>query len=661
MNRGKHPEEPLPAGALFPFSAVVGQTELQLALLLNALDPAIGGVLLRGQKGSGKTTLARGLAHLLGDSAPFVELPVGASEDRLVGTVDLRAVLSDGVRRFVPGLLAAADGGVLYVDEVNLLPDHLVDVLLDVAVSGVNRIEREGISHTHPSRFVLLGSMNPEEGDLRPQLLDRFGLSVDVVSPDDPALRAEAVRRRLEFDANPEVFTARWHDAEQELRHRLESSSPAHLESGIVEAVSELCSRMGAEGLRADLVCCRAAAALAGWEGREVVDPEDVRRVAPMALAHRARRSPFENHGVDREALIEAMDQALGRPREDETRSHGYDGASNRDALDVDTIRGDEAPECSSHRSRSEAGRPGSGAGQPGSGAGQSDLPRGTREPGGGQSVPPAPVGRAGPPPMIGYSVRNPSDATSAPGRRSTSIGTRGRLIGSRVPEGNPGSIALSATFEAAAARGRRIGAPVIEEDLREAVHEEKVANLVVLALDASGSMGVERRMSTAKGVILSLLLDAYQRRDRVALVAFKGDGAEVVLRPTGSIEVARERLAALASGGRTPLADGLRTALDVARSTKEGAYRPLLVVVSDGRATFAPPGTDPVQASLDVAAAVKRAGVASLVVDAEDGPVTLGLAASLAQVMGARYVPVGYMRPDRLAEVVRSALVSQA
>src|SRR5204863_5742646 len=207
--------------AAFPFSAVVGHDDAKLALLLAAIDPAIGGVLLRGQKGSAKTTLARGLAALLPGNAPFVDLPLGATEDRLMGTLDLGAVLTGEGRRFEPGLLAAAHGGVLYVDEVNLLPDHLVDVLLDVAASGVNRVEREGISHQHASRFVLIGSMNPEEGELRPQLLDRFGLAVDVAASEDADERAVAVERRLEFDANPLAFCERWTGADVALRHRL--------------------------------------------------------------------------------------------------------------------------------------------------------------------------------------------------------------------------------------------------------------------------------------------------------------------------------------------------------------------------------------------------------------------------------------------------------
>src|SRR3954451_19526873 len=232
----------------FPFSAVVGHDELKLALLLNAIDPKIGGGLLRGQKGTAKSTLARGLAGLLHDGAPFVELPIGATEDRLVGSIDLAAALTGGEQRFAPGLLAAADGGVLYVDEVNLLPDHLVDVLLDVAASGVNRVEREGVSHQHASRFVLVGSMNPEEGDLRPQLLDRFGLAADVTSPLDRGERAEAVRRRMAFDRDPAAFVAEW--PEEPLR----PGPAATLPDELIRTVSALCVSVGAEGLRADLV-----------------------------------------------------------------------------------------------------------------------------------------------------------------------------------------------------------------------------------------------------------------------------------------------------------------------------------------------------------------------------------------------------------------------
>ncbi len=561
----------------FPFAAVVGQEEAKLALLLAAADPAIGGVLLRGQKGSAKTTLARGLARRLAGDAPFVELPVGTTEDRLVGSIDLAAALTGGEVRFSPGLLAAAHGGVLYVDEVNLLPDHLVDVLLDVAVSGVNRVEREGISHVHPSRFVLIGSMNPEEGDLRPQLLDRFGLAADVTAPVDPAQRAEAVRRRMAFDTDSAAFAAGWPE------EPLPAAGPVALPDDLVHTISVLCASVGAEGLRADLVICRAAAALAGLEGRAEATVDDVRRVAPLALAHRRRRHPFDDPGMERQDLDDALDQA-SQPAEPE-------GEQERVAppdAPPDRVQRLEAP----RRTTSTAG-----------------------------------------------------------GRRSMVEGPRGRQVGDRAPDGPLGAVAVGPTIRAAAARRAGAGDDarlVSPEDLREAVREERAGNLVILAVDASGSMGADTRMEAAKGAVLGLLLDAYQRRDRVALVTFRGDSAEVVLRPTGSVEVARARLSELPTGGRTPLAAGIIAALGLAQHPGD---RPLLVLVSDGRATAGPEGADPLVAAKEAAAEVRRRGVPAVVVDAEDGHTRLGLAAELAQAMGARYLTL----PELTAAAVRS------
>jgi magnesium chelatase subunit D len=555
----------------FPFGAVVGQDEAKLALLLAAAEPRIGGVLLRGQKGSAKTTLARGLAHLLAEDAPFVELPVGTTEDRLVGSIDLAAALTGGEVRFSPGLLAAAHGGVLYVDEVNLLPDHLVDVLLDVAASGVNRVEREGVSHVHPSRFVLVGSMNPEEGDLRPQLLDRFGLAADVTAPTDPAVRAEAVRRRMAFDADPEAFRDTWPD------EPLVAGPPAALTDDLLHTVSSLCASVGAEGLRADLVICRAAAALAAMEGRTEATVDDVRRVAPLALAHRRRRHPFDDPGMTQEEVDQALEEAAAGPDQEEERTAPPD-------------------------------------------------------------TPPERITR----------LETPRTTATGGGRRSMVQGDRGRLVGDRAPAGPLGSVAVGPTIRAAAARGGRAG--IEAADVREAVREQRAGNLVILAVDASGSMGAEARMEAAKGAVLGLLLDAYQRRDRVALVTFRGDGAEVTLRPTGSVEVAKARLTDLPTGGRTPLAAGIVTALTLAARPED---RPLLVLVSDGRATAGPDGVDPLVAAKEAAAEVRRRGVPAVVVDAEDGHTRLGLAAELAEAMGARYLTLPQLSAASVRQLV--------
>jgi magnesium chelatase subunit D len=668
----------------FPFSAVVGQSDLSLALLLSTVDPAIGGVLLRGQKGSGKTTLARGLAALLPEGGPFVELPVGTSEDRLIGSIDLRAALAGGERRFSPGLFHSAHGGVLYVDEVNLLPDHLVDVLLDVAASGVNRVEREGVSHHHPSRFVLVGSMNPEEGELRPQLLDRFGLSVDVVASTDPDERAEAVERRLAFDRDPVGFAAEWQEHEQQLRSRLELARPASVPHQLVRQVAHLCAAAGAEGLRADLVLCRAAGALAGWEGRSEATEEDVRRVAALALSHRRRRSPFEAPGMADDELQSMLDEAF----DDAGSIGGPEGTG--DGPDAGEPEGDSeggGPECGSNGGESDGGYPGGQSEAGGSEGGPTEGGPAEGGPGRGESeggpdrgesddrlVSPGSPG-AGLPLLVerpGASRRaDPvASASAAPGRRAVVTGGRGRLVGDRVPEpGAPmGSVAVGATITAAAARHPE-GTPgpveVGEVDLREAVRQQRTANLVVLAVDASGSMHADGRMAAAKGAVLGLLVDAYQRRDRVALVTFRDTTAEVVLRPTGSTEVAEARLAELPTGGRTPLAEGIATALRVATTSKDGAWRPLLVVVSDGRATAAPEGVDPVSAAMEAAESVRRQGVSAVVVDAEgaegtDGRsagVRLGLARQLAETMGARYLTVAELTAETIVGAVRGSL----
>lgn len=287
------------AQPLFPFSALLGQDPLRRALLLAAIDTGIGGVLIEGPRGTAKSTSARAIAELL--TGPWVTLPLGAAEEQLIGTLNIEAALQGGAVQFAPGLLARAHGGVLYVDEVNLLPDTLVDQLLDVAASGVNRIERDGISHTHPSRFTLIGTMNPEEGELRPQLRDRFGLALALDNCADPLLRREIVKARLSFDANPERFRARFTAQQQQLAQRIKHAR-ARIEQldfndAVHDRVSALCIEAGVDGLRADLVMLRAARALAALQGDDTVSTAHVDAVAELALHHRRNTTapPGEN------------------------------------------------------------------------------------------------------------------------------------------------------------------------------------------------------------------------------------------------------------------------------------------------------------------------------------------------------------------------------
>ncbi|WP_459960257.1 ATP-binding protein, partial [Mycobacterium avium] len=309
----------------YPFSAIVGHDRLRLALLLCAVRPEIGGALIRGEKGTAKSTAVRGLAALLsaatGSDANLVEMPLGATEDRVIGSLDLQRVLRDGEHAFSPGLLARAHGGVLYVDEVNLLHDHLVDVLLDAAAMGRVHIERDGISHSHDARFVLIGTMNPEEGELRPQLLDRFGLTVDVHASRDVEVRAQVIRQRMAYEADPDGFAERYADADAELARRIAAAralvDDVVLPDNELRRIAALCAAFDVDGMRADLVVARTAVAHAAWRGAPTVEEQDIRVAAELALPHRRRRDPFDDPGIDREQLDEALAQAGSEPDPD--------------------------------------------------------------------------------------------------------------------------------------------------------------------------------------------------------------------------------------------------------------------------------------------------------------------------------------------------------
>jgi magnesium chelatase subunit I len=322
---------------VFPFTAIVGQEEMKLALLLNVIDPKIGGVMIMGDRGTGKSTTIRALADLLPEievvaNDPFnsdpndpdlmsdqvkqqldqgmtlatthkkvimVDLPLGATEDRVCGTIDIEKALSEGVKAFEPGLLAKANRGILYVDEVNLLDDHLVDVLLDSAASGWNTVEREGISIRHPARFVLVGSGNPEEGELRPQLLDRFGMHAEIRTVKEPALRVQIVEQRSEFDRDPYVFCQKHQGEQEQLQQKLVNAQTllpnVSVDYDLRVKISEVCSALDVDGLRGDIVTNRAAKAIAAFEGRQEVTVDDIRRVMTLCLRHRLRKDPLES------------------------------------------------------------------------------------------------------------------------------------------------------------------------------------------------------------------------------------------------------------------------------------------------------------------------------------------------------------------------------
>jgi magnesium chelatase subunit D len=580
--------------------------------------------------------------------ARLVELPVGASEDRVVGALDLERALTEGVKAFEPGLLAAANRGVLYVDEVNLLHDHLVDLLLDAAAMGTAYVEREGVSVRHAARFLLVGTMNPEEGELRPQLLDRFGLTVEVAAPRDPAERAEVVRRRFAYDADPAGFAARWADEEADLARRIADARArlprVALSDEALRQVTAVCAAFGVDGLRADLVTARAAMAHAAWSGRDEVTEDDVRVAARLALPHRRRRNPFDAPGLDEDTLDQALEDA--RPEDD--------GGPEDDGPDGGGAGPDAAADRTSSRDLD-----GGNASESASSRDLADGEQGEPE----ASGAPAPD-RAAVAPSDPFRIRRlevPGIGAGAAGRRSRARSERGRVVGSRRPTGSVTRLHLPDTVLAAAphqvARGRSgPGLRIVREDLRQAALEGREGNLVLFVVDASGSMGSRARMAAVKGAVLSLLLDAYQRRDKVGLVTFRGADADLALPPTWSVEAAAARLRELPTGGRTPLAAGLLRAAETLRveRVRDPQRRPLLVVVTDGRATGAR-GGDHVGQAHAAAELLAATGAASVVVDCESGPVRLGLAGALGLALGAETLRLEELAAESLAATVRS------
>ncbi|WP_317451356.1 VWA domain-containing protein [Gordonia jinghuaiqii] len=636
----------------YPFSAVVGQEQLKLALILSAISPGIGGVLIRGEKGTAKSTIVRGLGPLLGpDEAGaetgetvgrVVELPIGATEDRVIGSLDLTSVLRDGRAEFTPGLLAQAHRGVLYIDEVNLLADHLVDVLLDAAAGGRVTIERDGVSHTQAADFVLVGTMNPEEGELRPQLLDRFGLAVDVAAGKDIDERVEVVRRRMAFDADPASFAAAYADAEDALAQRISIArgtvGTVTLPTRELRRIAGICAHLDVDGLRGDIVVARTAAAHAAWRGAAEVTDDDVRAAVELALPHRRRRNPFDESGLTSDQLDDAM-------------SAGDDaaGPETPDGPDDDPGPPDSGPP--------DPGPP--GGGQDRNGEPDASDPESGSEPGGQPQTAPGPAfGPASAPTGRRFAtLRVGGVGDGDPGRRSKARSRRGHTTHA-VEFATDRPVHLFGTVLAAAGRaagvdGRsplRIAAP----DLRSAQRIGQESNLVVFVVDLSGSMTARRRLAAVSELCVEMLRDSYTRRDRVAVVVARGATATLAVPPTKSVDVAVRRLAEIRTGGRTPLAEGLLLAADVVerRRRAEPDRRPLIVVLSDGRATSGPDASSRARAA---AGAIRRRGIESVVVDCEQGMVRLGLAADLAAHLGGQLMTMGELSATALKSTPRA------
>ncbi len=653
---------------LFPFTAVIGQEKLKYALLINAVNPAVGGVLVRGEKGTAKSTLARALADLLppiavvpgcpyqcDPAAPFpdcphcqpllakeplpqqmrrtrvVTLPVNATEDRVCGTLDLEKALQTGQRHFEPGLLAHVHRGILYIDEVNLLDDHIVDVLLDAAAMRVNVVEREGVRMAHPSRFLLIGTMNPEEGHLRPQLLDRFGLCVDVEAILDVEDRAEIVLRRLAWERDPERLSADYAPAQADLASRIVQARSLLDQVSVTEdqvrKIAQLCVQLDIRSHRADIVIAQAAATLAALDGRSTVQDTDIQRAAELAIPHRTRRRPFEEQRLDPDQIAQALNTSPppSQPPPLASDSGAEDSSTSADPPQTPTPCAETVFEIGE---RVAATLP-------------APAPPRQRRDGNGRAV------------------------------RSLSKTQRGRYVRTAIPTepAMSSEVAVGATLRAAAPhqaiRQAETTAPSIQvrpSDVRVKIRETDVSTTVLFIVDASGSMGAAERMRAAKGAALSLLEEAYVRRDQVGLIAFRDQGADVLLHPTDSVELAHECLRTLPTGGPTPLSHGLTTALRVSQQTRQRNPTALClaVLISDGKANVphdnAPDAPTPYEQALASARRLVQNDVHLLVLDTEDDFLTLGLARTLAEQVGADYVKLADLESATILRAVNEA-----
>jgi len=580
-------------------------------------DPAAWCPDCRDRRESAKTTLPK-----LQRRPRVVDLPVSATEDRLVGTINLEHALKHGERVFEPGILAEANRSILYVDEVNLLDDHLVDTLLDSAAMGVNVVQREGISFVHPARFILVGTMNPEEGDVRPQLLDRFGLCVEVQGVREPSARVDIVKRRRAFEEDPSAFTREWLDAEDELRITLKHARlrlpTVEVTDEILHAIASLCAQMGVDGHRADLVMARAAAARAALDGRTVADIDDVRVVAPLVLAHRMRKTPFHDETYDEHRVSSALDSMGSSNAQDGGAQEGEPGGQGTGATATGVVMSGAVPEELNIFASS------------------ADL------------------------------MRPLDDARrSMSGRRHETVSgdSRGRYTRSEPARAGSTDVALDATIRAAAPfqtqREGDMAINVVAQDVRTKVRTRKVGASIVFCVDASGSMGATDRMDAAKGAVLDLLVDAYQRRDRVGLVSFRGDDAEVVLAPTASVELAQLKLKSLPTGGATPLAHGLVRSLELLEGEmrRDSDTIPWLVLVTDGRANVGLNGGLGSEDARAVATRVRTAKVHVMVIDTGNGPRSVSGAREIAKAADGEYVRLGSLDSTAVAGVVRERL----
>ena len=661
---------------VLPFTAIVGQEKMKKALILNAINPRIGGVLIRGEKGTAKSTAVRALAELLPEievinGCPFncnpydegemcdlcyakktngedlevvmrrmwvVDLPLGATEDRVVGSIDVEKAIKEGIKALEPGILAAANRGILYIDEVNLLDDHVADVILDSAAMSINVVEREGVSVSHPSKFILVGTMNPEEGEIRPQLLDRFGLQASVESIDDVEKRVEIVKQVGSFERDPGKFRKMFIGKQKGLRERIVQAKQivdeVEISDDLLKITADTCIKLGVRTHRAEIVIDRTAKTIAALEGRKKVTFEDIKEAMELALPHRMRRKPFEPPSLDTEKLDDMMQETKKQQHQQRKEMEKNRNAGQKQKNDPHDKNQADNEDKSEQEPEKE----------------------------------------------YVFNIGDPIDTKAVrqkqkkdriyrrkiSGRRIPTLSLRnsGKYVRYGFPKEGIKDVALDATIRTAAPyqkerRGDSDLAVVIKsQDIREKIRVGRVSTATMFVVDASGSMGANRRMESAKGAVLSLLLDSYQQRDKIGMIAFRGNQADTLLPLCSSVDLAVERLKELPTGGRTPLATGLERGLNLLMTEKqkdEGAI-PILLLISDGRANVSSSKKEIKMELLALAEQARSKGIHMIVIDTEvvsKSFIQIGYCREIASHSGGRYYSINNLTSQNVHDIV--------
>lgn len=617
--------------SMFPFPAIVGQEKVKKGILLNIINPNIGGLLISGEKGTGKSTIIRSV----GTIAPWidiVDLPLNITEDRLIGSIDMEKAIQHGEKAFEPGLFQQAHENILYIDEVNLLSDNIVNSILQVSSSGVNRVEREGISYSHLSKFVLVGSMNPEEGRLKSQFIEKFGLYVQVEGEKDIEERKEIIKRRLEYEGDNIGFFEKWKEECRRLQEKLKTSmkllGEVSIPKGAMNSILDVVNAYNCQGNRTEIVMVETVRALAALSGRKEAEIIDVKEAIQFVLPHRASRveepkrnqEKEDNREKDNRDRNENKEEGENPPNKDELENI----LDNLDDIDFDKPSSDD------------------------------------------ESV--ERIGETFKPRKLEIKARDRKYRKGSGKRSNTRTNLKqGRYVRYRYINEKVSDISFDGTLRAAApyqkVRDKDGVALAIEKsDLREKVREKRTGTTVIFAVDASGSICANKRMEAVKGAIMSLLADAYEKRDKVAMVAFRKESAEVLLQTTRSVDLAEKCLRDLPAGGKTPLSMGLSTAYGLIKgqSIKDKEMIPLLVLVSDGRANVSMTGEDPLKEAMKIGEKIGLEGIRSIVIDTESGFVKFGVLKKLACVMGADYFKIDNLNDKYLANTVRKIAAQQ-